>query len=456
MYFTTVLLFMLTVAFYAWTHCDVWDHGSLPQYSLLGLVGNTDDHDNNDFNNHRVAVTFPYEKPYDAHTAVFYHIFIPETVEGKQNSLRIVREQLQQLRDSQTAITVYFNTIGTNPSNDLNANVISQVCTELNMPCHAMEHYEQGMEDKTLQKLHDYCTLHPDDGDHQVAYIHNKGSYSTKALNEAWRYQMTQAVSSSQCLQATASSNHNDQCNLCGLFFSAERGLFMAGNMWTSHCSYIRQLKPLDQFTQAMHDVTAEALMERLRYKLVMTTQEIRAGVFGIDRYATEFWVGSHPTLQPCDFSKAVPVIPNKFDLTDMFLSWLRQMGGNYQQPLQPHWFVEKAPHLQLRLNEKTDVSKFKDVRLREYFLMAGNLFKWFYLYGQAPPLDSWVYQWFPDGQLWQNAVRQHGNHSVDIITTEALKTEAKSQRNKYTADRSVALTNKKKAAGGAGAGTGK
>jgi hypothetical protein len=189
-----------------------------------------------------------------------------------------------------------------------------------------------------------------------------------------------------------------------------------------------------------MHDVTSQALMERLRYKLLMTMQEMRAGVFGIDRYATEFWVGSHPSIQPCDFGKAVTMDPKKPDLTDTFLSWLRVMGSAYQTPLDDNWFVPSAPHHKLRLPETWQVAKYRDVRLREYFLLPGNLFKWYFLYDEAPPLDSWVYQWFPDGKTWQDAIREHGNDSVNVVTLQALKLEAKSQRNRYTADRSTNL----------------
>ena len=105
----------------------------------------------------------------------------------------------------------------------------------------------------------------------------------------------------------------------------------MAGKMWTSSCDYIQQLIPPSDFQQAIHQVTAEALMERLRYRLVMTLQELRAGVFGIDRYSTEFWVASHPSVQPCDFSKVIPASPPNPDITNQFLAWLRNLKSPQQ-----------------------------------------------------------------------------------------------------------------------------
>jgi hypothetical protein len=396
------------------------------------------------------VVNFPFDKDDTSSTvAVFYHIFFPPHREGQENSARIIQEQLQQLWQStqqksqqHLRYVVYYNTIGT-VTEHLNNGFIQTWCTAKGLKCIPMEHYAEGLEDKTLQRLHDYCTTSQNSSpqtQQQVMYIHNKGSFTVKPINEAWRYHMTQAVSSPQCHDAltTTPTSNNPQCNVCGLFFSAERGMFMAGNMWTSTCGYVKDLLPLQEFSTRIHEVTKEALLERLRYKLLMTLQELRAGVFGIDRYATEFWIASHPTIQPCDFAKAVEANnPNiKADLTDSFLQWLRNMKTNYQMPLVEEWFNPQAPYFSLKLSDDSAVMKYDDVRLREYFLLAGNVYKWYALYQQAPPMDSWVYQWFPDGPVWQKAIQDHGNRSVDVITTQALQQEAESHRNRYTSDK--------------------
>lgn len=378
---------------------------------------------------------FPFEQPSKKGAAVFYHVYFPPTPEGRDNSARIIQEQLQQLQQSgEHTLTVYYNTIG-DATAELNHTHVQELCRQHLQTCIHMQHYQSGMEDLTLQRLHDFCSIKQDAT--PIVYLHNKGSYSTKPLNEAWRYQMTQSVVSPQCQQSISSSS--DQCNLCGLWFSAERGMFMAGNMWRSQCSYVKELIAPRNFQEKMHQATAEAMMERLRYKLLMTMQEIRAGVFGIDRYATEFWIASHPSVRPCDFSKAVaPIPPGKSDLTDHFLNWLRQMGTSYTSPLKEDWFEPNAPHHDLPLPKHLQVSKFRDVRLREYFLLAGSLYRWYFLYQQAPPADSWVYRWFPDGGTWQEAVLEHGQESVAAVTAMALQQEVVSGRNRYTADRSV------------------
>jgi hypothetical protein len=394
------------------------------------------------FNDVAAPAEFPFPMPHSPQaTAVFYHIFIPETDEGRKNSQRIIQEQLQQLASAKNHnYVLYFNTVGV-LTEELNTDHINQWCQNRAITCHHMQHYNEGMEDKTLQHLHNFCsvshtsTLEPD---FSVVYLHNKGSFSTKPLNEAWRFQMTQAVVSNQCKKHT--TNGPGECNLCGLYFSAERGLFMAGNMWRSKCSYVKSLLPPSTFQDAMHDVAAEAMFERLRYRLVMTLQELRAGVFGIDRYSTEFWIGSHPNVRPCDFSNAI-YPPDIYDMTEVFLRWLRKKvkNENYKTPLLSKWFVPEAPQHPLPLHGSLDVQQFEDVRLREYFLLPGNLFRWYKLYGQAPPTmpASWVYRWFPDGERWKAAVQDHGKDSVSFVTQQALQMEIDSKRNKYTKDNS-------------------
>ncbi|CAB9517169.1 expressed unknown protein [Seminavis robusta] len=370
-------------------------------------------------------------------TVVFYHIYFPPTDEGRLNSLRIIAEQLQQLANSTTSpnFVLYYNTIG-EQTPALEDTHIQQLCLRSKLTCHAMQHFSEGMEDKTLQPLHDFCSLQTEpETDYSVVYLHNKGSFNAKPLNEVWRYQMTQAVVSPECQQHT--TNVPGQCNLCGLYFSAERGLFMAGNMWRSKCSYVRNLLPPRDFQDAMHAITAQALMERLRFRFVMTLQELRAGVFGIDRYATEFWIASHPFVRPCDFSKAIAP-PTSYDMTEIFLRWLR-VQEPHNGTLESEWFAKTAPHHPLPIfnGQGLDVARFPDVRLREYFLLAGNLFRWYGLYGQAPPVapTSWVYEWFPDGAKWKAAVQEHDKDSVEFMTEAALQMEIESGRNKFTRD---------------------
>jgi hypothetical protein len=56
-------------------------------------------------------------------------------------------------------------------------------------------------------------------------------------------------------------------------------------------------------------------------------------------------------------------------------------------------------------------------LRMRDYFLLPGNLAKWFALYNEAPPDSSWVWNWFPDGKAWKRAVQTHGTQAFEKMT---------------------------------------
>ena len=72
------------------------------------------------------------------------------------------------------------------------------------LECHYMDHYNQGFEEVTLSKLHDYCTDNPT---HKVTYLHNKGSHNAELRQnqlrqDVWRRHGTAAALSQQCKNA--------------------------------------------------------------------------------------------------------------------------------------------------------------------------------------------------------------------------------------------------------------
>lgn len=412
---------------------------------------------------------FPFGFAPPKSTPIFYHIYVPKTLDGIKNSKRIVFEQLDQidhanqiqLSKHNETLSIYFNLIG-HHSGHLNSTLVVKWCTRRNLICTFMNHHDKAMEDVTLQRVHDYCRAttttgsNIDDDHHhhntmgmtishpRVVYMHNKGSYTRKPPNERWRYKMTDAVSSDHCLHP---EKYGSDCNLCGMFFTAERGLFMAGNFWTATCDYISQLLPVHAFEEAMSTVASDAFKMRLRYLMYFKTQELRAGVFGIDRYSTEFWSASHPNVKPCDYSKCLVNGKERkgSDGTNDFLNWIRSHPKAKEKiPLDEHerWWVGRAPHLPIKLGPPdlrrypsmakgvNEIRKYADARHREFFFLAGNLFKWYRLYGQAPPQDSWVYHWFPDGEMWKDAVAKYGENATTIITQKALHAERVSGRN--------------------------
>jgi hypothetical protein len=151
--------------------------------------------------------------------AIFYNVFISTNSdkEALEQSLAIVDDQMGQVGASYAAshrnkpVNVFFNTIGKRGVLD-NA-YMALVCSDRsNMRCIHMDHYDEGHEEVTLQRVYDYCQTHQEPGQ-QVVYMHNKGSFHPVG-NHWWRRHMTLAVTDEKCLNPA-----NNTCNTCGLVF---------------------------------------------------------------------------------------------------------------------------------------------------------------------------------------------------------------------------------------------
>jgi len=149
---------------------------------------------------------------------IFYHIYIPHTSEGKQNALRIIKEQLDNFSAksknnkaspliTSTPATIFYQTIGEkiegnsypqqmNNKNGvkLDSDVIDQLCQERGLFCHFLGHDDDGREELTLHHLHTFCGSDKAQGGdkRRVVYLHNKGSHHYSTLNERWRRKMMQ------------------------------------------------------------------------------------------------------------------------------------------------------------------------------------------------------------------------------------------------------------------------
>jgi hypothetical protein len=152
--------------------------------------------------------------------AVFYNVYIPDKLdkEALEQSLAIVDDQMAQVGASYAAsyknkpVNVFFNTVG--KRGVLNNEYMALVCSDRsNMRCMHMDHYDEGYEDLTLQRVYDYCQTHQEPGQ-QVIYMHNKGSFHPGGENHWWRRHMTLAVTDKKCLNPA-----NNTCNTCGLVF---------------------------------------------------------------------------------------------------------------------------------------------------------------------------------------------------------------------------------------------
>lgn len=167
------------------------------------------------------------------------------------------------------------------------------------------------------------------------------------------------------------------------------------GNEFVAECSYIRKLIPPDRFTTRLEEVfelRKQKNKENPQFKII-SPNFTSLHDFGSGRFGNEAWVTSHPSMIPCD-------------LTGERLSYWTDHGAQDSAGLSLAHFPRPP------------------MKLETLYMLAGNLFKYFALYNEAPPDDSWMWSSFPDGEKWRQAVKTHGARAVDILMEEKMQTE--------------------------------
>jgi len=341
--------------------------------------------------------------------AIFYNIYFPEeetagTAPTYQHPIDIVYEQLGQVAGSYAAYdgdsssstaTIYYNTIGSRQD----ALSIPRICSTLRLNCVHMEHYPSGVfEEVTLERVQGYCARNPDN---RVIYMHSKGSYhESKGKNHWWRRHMTDAVTHRDCLAPPDQS-----CNLCGLLFTPLPWLHHSGNFFTAQCDYINRLLPVREFQDRMQTLSKETrrrVYNTKQFTLNMLPDD--DAYLGLGRFAMEHFPASHPSVVPCDMSKQHRKI--EYWMTE------RNTSDEMEFTMFPSYNSNQGARL---FPIKVRWKKF--LRIREYFLLAGHVYKWVRVYNATPPPDSWVWGYFPEGRVWRIAIERYGlEHVVDKV----------------------------------------
>jgi hypothetical protein len=358
---------------------------------------------------------------------IFYHLYVPkeeagDSIQRTPNStqhghvdqpgpaLQIVRQQLRHLSQALAAIpglpplTLQFTSVGADVHES-----IQDICRQYPrqfQACHQLQHLDQGFEKHTLQALYQHCANSSNSNVEadRVIYVHSKGSYHSSKAQNRWRRHMTDAVASRDCIEHA----HKQNCDLCGLLFVARPSHHFTGNMFNAKCSAIQKLLPPMEFEAKMETVASQArkwvqdgILEAKLFRLD------EPWTSGTKRYAMEHWHGSHPSIQKiCDVSNHPT---NKY--------W-KSIRAEDRTP--EDWQLAQFPR-RPQPGLPVDVANNESKRKREYFLLAGQLMKWYQLYGEAPPMDSWVWSWYPDGPFWKEQVQAHGSKAVEIVATRQL-----------------------------------
>lgn len=198
-----------------------------------------------------------------------------------------------------------------------------------------IQHDSTGNEVGTLSLLWDYCKKHPNK---KIVYIHTKGSFHSWKMNTKLRRFLTRGALSEECSNLPAS------CNVCSSRMSPLPHPHTSGNMWLARCNYVERLLEPFAFERRMDCVANETNGNK--------------GCIGLNRYASEHWIHSHPSVMPCDLS------------TDPLFTWSYDNVPNEDFEIN----LQRAPRFELKTYKKDGVcdgwgSSLRD-RLREYNIL--------------------------------------------------------------------------------------
>lgn len=215
-----------------------------------------------------MAVTYYATNGSQKTIPVFYNLFVRDEKDAPRVEA-IVAEQMQSLKPNLHG-PVYVTSIG----------------TQLDVPnTTLLHHVSNGTELITLHSLWQYCQRHPQE---KAVYLHSKGSFHPKEVNDHYRPFLTKAALSNECAHLPS------ECNVCSVRFSPSPHAHTPGNMWLARCSYVQQLMDPYFFEHAMDQVYPGKTRGVFRNGQLLSCR-------GLGRYSAEHWIHSHPGASPCD-----------------------------------------------------------------------------------------------------------------------------------------------------------
>ena len=377
---------------------------------------------------------------------IFYNVFVP-TLKGepqrKTKAKLVIIDQLRQVAESAvvkqqyaktlTSVQLRFVSIGSNET----VSVVLSECRRHGLQCIHMGHSNSGMESLTLKHIHPLCAPGMDheknrrqttSSHHQIIYMHNKGSYHQEdkdgplfAGQDNWRRAMTDAATSDHCANGLMGGTNSTQhrCDVCGLLFQPMPYHHFPGNVWTTTCDYINRIHTwnvLEQKRQAMFDkMVQEGHYQTFYFPPV-------DNIVGADRYLAEYWIGSHPNMRPCDMA------------TTRSQSSLQHWKDTPREQALQEFKLSNAPVMPIddpswefhRYTAQPALLQNESARSVDFYLLPGSLFKWKELYNEIPSRDSFVWSWYPDGQMLYNQEYEGAaqNQSFYVNTSAAASSQ--------------------------------
>jgi hypothetical protein len=254
------------------------------------------------------------------------------------------------------------------------------------LDCHALPHLDDSYVGEMQRHVFAFCQANPLS---RITYLRNRIPASLQTRDSITNEQLlplTKAVTSQECVR----KKDDLSCNVCGLHLYVQPAISIAGDMYTADCSYINQLLEPEWFVTKMSEFVAEALTLQIWGKLVSPLFKVSMETMGLDHFAPHHWIGSGPSISPCQ---------------------VEGFGLERQSKTNDYSVLQKAPrNLSSALNAiNATVAGVESLRMRELTYLPGLLLKWYMLYGNAPDFTSWVYDVYPDGELWRQGIAAQG-----------------------------------------------
>ncbi len=345
--------------------------------------------------------------------AVFFNTF---TKQGETKlSQSIILQQLKHIHNQPLLnnATIYYTRFG----DDTKTDFPMATCTNHNQrKCVELSSDEKnGDEMDTLQHLYEYCDRNENEND-VVMYIHTKGAFTPSKENNILRNILMKAVTSDQCLSSISSispisssttitdsstdlSQMLSSCDTCSTQFHGIPAHY-PGNMWTSKCNYVRKLIPPKAFKTKKGEfiqivkkasspiegtkkisVVLDDGKTTFKYHKSKAWMLSSPSMMGIERFAMEHWIGSHPDLKPCDvFSpkNGVPIFRYGTTIDKQITASSLDLK------------LEKAPGMDMK-----EFWKEKNFVLHPWFKKPGRLYEYKVLYSKEPSGSSWFHSFW-------------------------------------------------------------
>jgi hypothetical protein len=237
----------------------------------------------------------------------------------------------------------------------------------------------------------------------------------------------------------TEECNTTPQCNVCGYQFYTHWTMMFPGNMWSASVSYIRELLSPATYREQYDNEVIPAVLQMIAPTTQSSpTSKLYAHLFpmtdnvvvGKQAFAAEHWITSHPSLCPCDWSVHARRIYYFENFTDPGIDphisakdaveWEQQEFGMIPRRTDNISISVDDIAGFIHPQQKQSIFSWKNEavndRIRDYFGLAGFIYKWTVLYKKLPPVESWVFKVYPDAEFWKEMIKMYGLNTFENV----------------------------------------